>query len=69
MHKTVLLRVSAGLALTMGLWVAYTQTPQAPPQLQLEKIKDDLYAIIGDGGNVAVMVTNEGATTPTSLRK
>src|SRR5580658_1042966 len=60
MHKTVLLRVSAGLALTMGLWVAYTQTPQAPPQLQLEKIKDDLYAIIGDGGNVAVYVTNEG---------
>jgi cyclase len=60
MHKTVLLRVSAGLALSMGLWVAYTQTPQAPPQLQLEKIKDDLYAIIGDGGNVAVMLTNDG---------
>jgi glyoxylase-like metal-dependent hydrolase (beta-lactamase superfamily II) len=60
MNKTVLLRVSAGLALSMGLWVAYTQTPQAPPQLQIEKIKDDLYAIIGDGGNVAVYITDEG---------
>jgi cyclase len=59
--KTVLVRLSALTALAMGVWVAYTQTPQAPPQLQLEKIKDDLYAIIGDGGNVAVYVTNEGA--------
>jgi cyclase len=59
--KTVLVRLSALAALSMGVWVASTQTPQAPPQLQLEKIKDDLYAIIGDGGNVAVYVTNEGA--------
>jgi len=58
--KTVLVRLSALTALSAGMWVAYTQTPQAPPQLQLEKIKDDLYAIIGDGGNVAVYLTNEG---------
>ena len=34
--------------------------PSAPPSLTIEKIKDDLYAIIGDGGNVAVYITNEG---------
>lgn len=60
LSKTVLVRLSALAILSMGVWVAYTQNPAAPPQLQLEKIKDDLYAIIGDGGNVAVMLTNDG---------
>jgi cyclase len=41
------------------VWVAWTQT-QAPPQLTLNKVKDDLYEIEGDGGNVAVLVTGEG---------
>jgi glyoxylase-like metal-dependent hydrolase (beta-lactamase superfamily II) len=41
--------------------MARTQAPQTPPaQLTLEKVKDNLYAIIGDGGNVAVYVTDEG---------
>ena len=44
----------------MGAWVAYTQTPQAPPTNRIEKVKDDLYAIIGDGGNVAVYLTDDG---------
>jgi len=39
--------------------VAYTQTPQSPPN-KIEKLKDDLYVIIGNGGNVAVYVTGEG---------
>jgi cyclase len=43
----------------VGTWVAYTQTP-APPQLKINQVKDDLYEIEGDGGNVAVYVTNEG---------
>jgi cyclase len=59
--KTFVVRLSAVAVLSMGVWVAYTQNPATPPSLQLEKIKDDLYAIIGDGGNVAVYVTNEGA--------
>lgn len=44
----------------LGTWVAYTQTPNPPPKLTLNKVKDDLYEIVGDGGNVAVYVTNEG---------
>ena len=39
-------------------WVAYTQTQ--PPQLTINKVKDGLFEIEGDGGNVAVLVTNEG---------
>jgi len=60
MRKTVIVRVAAGLCVCFGAWVAYTQTPQAAPQLTLEKVKDDLYAIIGDGGNVAVYLTDDG---------
>jgi cyclase len=41
--------------------VAYTQNQaKQPPQLKINKIKDDLYEIEGDGGNVAVYVTDEG---------
>ncbi len=47
--------LGAGLATVQGL----TQQ-QPPPQLTIEKVKDDLYNIVGDGGNVAVLVTNEG---------
>jgi glyoxylase-like metal-dependent hydrolase (beta-lactamase superfamily II) len=39
-------------------WFAWTQTQ--PPQLTINKVKDGLYEIEGDGGNVAVLVTNEG---------
>jgi glyoxylase-like metal-dependent hydrolase (beta-lactamase superfamily II) len=41
-------------------WIAYTQNPAQPPQLTVNKVKDDLFEIEGDGGNVAVLVTNEG---------
>jgi cyclase len=41
-------------------WIAYTQNPAQPPQLTINKVKDDLYEIEGDGGNVAVLVTGEG---------
>ena len=40
-------------------WIAYTQN-QAPAKLTLNKVKDDLYEIEGDGGNVAVYITDEG---------
>ena len=45
----------------MGCWLAYTQNQGGqPPPLTLNKVKDDLYNIEGDGGNVAVYVTGEG---------
>jgi glyoxylase-like metal-dependent hydrolase (beta-lactamase superfamily II) len=41
-----------------GLWLGIGQ--QQPAPLTLEKIADDLHVIIGSGGNVAVLTTDEG---------
>ncbi len=60
MNRTLLLRISLGATFLLGGWLAYTQTQGGPPQLKVNKVKDDLYEIEGDGGNVAVYVTNEG---------
>src|SRR3954471_2053865 len=51
-------RFCAGFLFLLFSWIAYTQN-QAP-QLTISKVKDDLYNIEGDGGNVAVLVTSEG---------
>jgi cyclase len=59
MSRTLAVRLFGGSLLLLGAWVAYTQTP-APPQLTMNQVKDDLYEIVGDGGNVAVYITNEG---------
>ena len=61
MSRTFLTRISAGALFLLGCWIAYTQNQnKQPPQLTLNKVKDDLYEIEGDGGNVAVYITNEG---------
>lgn len=64
MRKSSLLLLSLAVLFSAGAWMARTQAPQATPQaaapLTLEKVKDNLYAIIGDGGNVAFYVTGEG---------
>ena len=36
------------------------QTPQTPPQLTIERVKEDLFNIVGDGGNVGVLLTKDG---------
>ena len=67
MSRTIFVRLSATVLALGCAWIAYTQNPpqakqeaKAPPQLTLNKIFDDLYEIEGDGGNVAVYITNEG---------
>jgi len=61
MSRTLLARLSAGALFFLGCWIAYTQNQtRQPPQLTLNKVKDDLYEIEGDGGNVAMYVTGEG---------
>jgi cyclase len=60
MNRTLIARASAGALLLMGCWVAYTQNQKAPAKLTLNKVKEDLYEIEGDGGNVAVYVTGQG---------
>src|ERR1700759_3748260 len=58
-RKIVVRAIAAATFLTIG-WLAYTQTAAAPPQLTINKVKDNLWEIVGDGGNVAVYVTTEG---------
>ncbi len=60
MSRTHLARLSAAALLLTGCWIAYTQAPAPPPKLTTSKVKEDLYMIVGGGGNVAVYVTNEG---------
>jgi len=43
-----------------GVWIVHAQNPQTPPPSKLEKIKDDLYVILGEGGNTTVLLTDEG---------
>jgi cyclase len=61
MNRTVLLRASSTAIFLLGAWIAYTQNPGSQtPQLKVNKVKEDLYEIEGDGGNVAVLITNGG---------
>ena len=60
MHRKIL---TIALAAVIGAGLAAVQalTQQQPrPALEIAKVKDDLYNIVGNGGNVAVLVTNEG---------
>ena len=57
--RTLIARISACFLFLALAWIAYTQA-QAPPKLNINKIKDDLYEIEGDGGNEAVYITDEG---------
>lgn len=58
MTKATFIRAAAASAFLSLTWFAYTQT-QAP-KLTINKVKEDLYEIEGDGGNVGVLVTSEG---------
>jgi cyclase len=60
MSRTLLVRAFAGALFLLIAWVGYTQNKGGPPPLTVNKVKEDLYEIEGDGGNVAVYVTNEG---------
>ncbi|MBL8226837.1 MAG: MBL fold metallo-hydrolase [Bryobacterales bacterium] len=56
--RTSLTRAFAAAIALGGLWVASTQQPNQP--LTVEKLADDLHIIVGSGGNVAVLTTDEG---------
>ncbi len=57
--RTIVLRLALSIVAAGGLWVASTQQQPQPP-LTVEKIADDLHVIVGSGGNVAVLTTDEG---------
>jgi len=58
MRRDRTLRVALAAAAGLGLWFAWAQNP--PQQLNLQKVTDNLYVIIGDGGNSAFLPTSEG---------
>jgi cyclase len=60
MNRRIIARISALALFILLAWIAYTQNQTQPAQLTINKVKDGLFEIEGDGGNVAVLVTNEG---------
>lgn len=54
-HIVRLTGIGIGLA---GLWLVWSQQQRQP--LTMEKVTDNLYVIVGNGGNVAAMPTSEG---------
>ena len=60
MRRSSIVLFSAAVLLSAGAWLAHSQAPQAAAPLTVEKVKDNLWVIIGDGGNVAVYSTSEG---------
>jgi cyclase len=61
MRKALLVRLIAGTIVCLGASVAYIQSQGRGPQpLKVNKVSNDLYELEGDGGNVAVYLTDEG---------
>src|SRR5579871_2544512 len=59
-HRAFVIRLSGIAVCLAGLGLVWSQAQQQPAPLTMEKVSANLYVIIGDGGNVAVMPTNEG---------
>jgi glyoxylase-like metal-dependent hydrolase (beta-lactamase superfamily II) len=60
MHRILPLLAAVLLALGAAFHAAAAQPPSPRPPLGIEQVADDLFVIMGSGGNVAVLVTNEG---------
>ncbi len=60
MKRTFFIWILVGISVPGAAWVAHSQNARRPGPLRIEKVKGDLYMISGEGGNVAVYVTNEG---------
>jgi cyclase len=60
MNQTLKVRACGGVLFLACVLTAYTFQATPLPTLSIEKVHDDLYMIVGDGGNVAVYITNEG---------
>ena len=58
MQRKIIARVSAGVLFLLIAIVAYTQNQ--PGKLTLNQVKENLYEVEGDGGNVAFYVTGDG---------
>lgn len=61
MRRTTLTLIFAVIFVLETGWTVYTQNAKPPGPLRIERVKGGLYMISGEGGNVAVYVTGEGA--------
>jgi glyoxylase-like metal-dependent hydrolase (beta-lactamase superfamily II) len=59
-NRIILASIFAVVFLLQSAWTVYTQNAKPPGPLRIQKVKEDLYMISGEGGNVAVYVTIEG---------
>ena len=59
MRRTILIIVFVMIGVGTVVFQGLTQQQQRPP-LTIERVKDDIYIIVGNGGNVAALITNEG---------
>lgn len=60
MSRRTCLVLFAAVFVLQGVWVASTQSAKPPAPLRTERVRNDLYVVSGEGGNVAVYVTAEG---------
>ncbi len=51
------LLIAGGVA---SIGIAAVQQPQAPPVVEVEKLKDNLFVLKGGGGNTGVFITSNG---------
>jgi glyoxylase-like metal-dependent hydrolase (beta-lactamase superfamily II) len=58
LRRDAVTRVTLAALAIAGLWIAWAQQPRQP--LTIEKVTNNLWVIVGNGGNVAVMPTSEG---------
>ena len=59
MRRKILV-IGFAAALSAGVAAVTAETEPQAAQLTIEQVKDNLYNIIGSGGNVAALVTSEG---------
>ena len=59
LRREAVTRVTFGLLAAAGLWIAWAQQQPRPP-LEIQKVTANLWVIMNNGGNVAVMPTSEG---------
>jgi glyoxylase-like metal-dependent hydrolase (beta-lactamase superfamily II) len=59
MRKTPFYLLLAATLVPVGAWLTQAQQ-QPPPPSKIEKVRDDLYVISGDGGNTTLYLTDDG---------
>ncbi len=60
MKRSALTGLFVAVCVVQTAWVVFTQTAKPARPVRQEKLKDDLYVLSGEGGNVAAYVTGDG---------